>query len=232
MVYFGDSQDGLMPAFYLNLPDIPLLEIPPFDTLKQKVGAHEALFLHQTHSDQGLMVNEANKAIIRPFKPEGDFLITVLPQVAMGVMTADCLPIIYYDAKNKIAAAAHAGWRGSVLGIAVKTVERMQELYGTHLEDIQLFFGPSAHVCCYEVQPDFERHLAGYSEGKKFLIKRDNKVYFDVPGFNRMLFEALGIKPGQISEIYAQCTMCKGGFCSARLGGPESCRQMTVICLK
>jgi len=231
MIYFGDSQDALMPAYYLNLPDKPLITLPPFDKLKAKIHARQAFFLHQTHSDQGLVVDQANLGTIRSFKPEGDFLITALPQVAIGVMTADCLPIVYYDAKNMIVAATHAGWRGSVLGIAVKTIERMQEVYGTQVKDIQVFFGPSAHVCCYEVQPDFEQHLTGFLEGKKFLIKRSNKLFFDVPGFNRMQLEALGIPSEHIYEEYAQCTMCKGGFCSARGGGQEACRQMTVICL-
>lgn len=230
-IYFGDTQDGLIPAYYLNLPETPLLELELFSKLKTDMELKNLIFLHQTHSDQGLIITQDNLAAIRPFKIEGDYLLTDLEHVGIGVMTADCLPIVFYDSVHHAIAVIHAGWRGSVLGIAVKTLESMQERYGTKPEDIEVFFGPSALVCCYEVSQDFQSHLEGFSSMNKqqVLIERDNKLFFDVPLFNRLQLQAAGIRRDAINTCYNLCTMCDLSFYSHRRDGAVAGRQMTVI---
>lgn len=230
-IYFGDAQDGLMPQYYLNLPNTPLLELEPFSEIKEKLGLKDLMFLHQTHSDQGLVVNQACLAINRPFKAEGDYLTTNINHVGIGVMTADCLPILFFDKNNNAIAAIHAGWKGSVLGVAIKALERMQEVYGTKSEDVIVFFGPSARVCCYEVSHDFESHLEGFSkvDRKQVFIEKENKFFFNVPLFNQLQLEAAGVKKEAISTEYNLCSMCNKTFYSSRRD--NSGRQMTVICL-
>lgn len=230
-IYFGGAKDGLMPPYYLNLPDTPLLELSPFDGLKGLLGLKNLMFLHQTHSNQGLVVDQASLAASRPFKVEGDYLVTNLKHIGIGIMTADCLPILFYDRANNAVAAIHAGWRGSVLGIAAKALERMQEEYGTRSEDLAVFFGPSALACCYEVSRGFEANLEGFTpaDNAQVLVERNNKLYFDVPLFNRLQLEAAGVKKDSISTEYNVCTMCNKALYSSRRD--NSGRQMTVICL-
>ena len=232
-IYFGDASDKLMPPYYLNLPDKFLLELEPFNGLKAKLGLKNLMFLHQTHSDQGFVVTQDFLAANRPFKIDGDYLITDIQHAGIGVMTADCLPILFYDRRNNVIAAIHAGWRGSVLGVAVKAMERMRETYGTQPEDISVFFGPSALVCCYEVSRGFESHLEGFSwvDKQQVFIERNNKLFFDVPRFNQLQLEAAGIKNEAIFTEYNLCTMCNTSFYSHRRDGEAAGRQMTVICL-
>lgn len=232
-LYFGDAQDGLMPAYYLNLPHKPLLEIEPFSELKGELSLKSLMFLHQTHSDQGLVLDERTMAIACPFKEDGDYLTTNMPHAGIGVMTADCLPIALYDTKNKAIAIIHAGWKGSVLGVAIKALERMQEVYGTHPESVSVFFGPSALVCCYEVSRGFESHLEGFSwiNKQQVFIERDDKLFFNVPLFNQLQLEAAGIKREFINSEYNVCTLCDSSFYSHRRDGQNAGRQMTVVCL-
>ena len=230
-IYFGGVQDQLMPAWYLNLPDTPLLELAPFSRLKASFGLHDLMFLHQIHSDKGVLVDQDCLGINRPFKVDGDYLVTAMKHVGIGVMTADCLPIMLYDSQNKSVAAIHAGWRGSVAGIAVKALEHMQEACGTQPSAITVFFGPSARVCCYEVSKGFEEHLAGFSwlDKQQVLVQRDNKLFFNVPLFNQLQLEAAGVANAAISTEYNLCTMCDSSFYSSRRD--NSGRQMTVIWL-
>lgn len=232
-IYFGTAQDKLMPAFYLNLPPEPfILDIEPFSKLRKAMHLEELMFLHQTHSDKGVVIDEPTLIQSRPFKLDGDFLITQLNHVGIGVMTGDCLPIVYHDRVHNVAAIAHAGWRGSVLGVAVKTIERMYETYGTKADQLSVFFGPSAKVCCYKVSADFKQHLEGFAHPEKVLIEHGNELYFDLPGFNRLQLEAIGIKKEAIHLDYNCCTMCKDDvFYSHRRQGELAGRQMTVVCL-
>lgn len=72
-----------------------------------------------------------------------DALITTLPRTCIGVSTADCVPILMYDARTRAIAAAHAGWRGTVARIGRKTIEAMQQRYGTKPEELKIVIGPS-----------------------------------------------------------------------------------------
>jgi YfiH family protein len=230
-VYFGDAQDGLMPVYYLNLPDTPLLELEPFSKLKAKMGLKDLIFLHQTHSERGSIVTPDFLAKNRPFKTEGDYLVTGIMQVGIGVMTADCLPIVFFDTIHHAIAVIHAGWRGSVLGVAIKALETMQEAYGTKPEDVAVFFGPSALGCCYEVSADFGNHLEGLSQPDKaqVLVERDSKFFFDNSLFNQLQLQAAGIRKEAINAEYNLCTMCDSAFYSHRRDREAAGRQMTVI---
>lgn len=231
-IYFGNKHDNLFQAFYLNLPNEPLLSIDPFSKLKKEMHVQQLMFLHQTHSTDGMMVDQEELNTVRPFKQDGDFLITHLLHVGIGIMAGDCIPIIYYDSVENIVAIAHAGWRGSVDGIAVKTLEKMQEEYGSRPKNISIFLGPSAKKCCYEVSPSFKEHLAGFAHTDQVLHERNDKLYFDVPLFNVLQLLAHGIHKEAIHLQYSLCTMCDHQFCSHRREGEKACRQMTVVSLR
>jgi hypothetical protein len=81
----------------------------------------------------------------------GDAVVSTRPGLLLAVQVADCLPLLLVDAKRRVVAAVHAGWRGTVKRIAEKTVGRMRQEFGTNPKDVRAAFGPSIRRCCYEV---------------------------------------------------------------------------------
>lgn len=232
-IYFGNAQDNLYPNMYLNLPVAKhVLDIKPFVALRRIMHIDSLIFLRQVHSNQGIALSAAEAATLRPFSCEGDFLITDVPLVGIGVMTADCLPIVMYDNVNNVIAIAHAGWQGSVNGVARNAVERMCEIYGSEPEHIRVFFGPSAKVCCYTVTNDFLRNLEKFSEVDRVIQRHDGKNFFDLPLFNKLQLESIGIKKEAFRLEYNICTICDKKFFSFRRQGQKAGRQMTVVSLK
>lgn len=225
-LYFGNAQDSVNKLWDCIPTEQPLVLHKQFASVAGKIGADHLAFLYQTHGIAGMVVTDR----IPAFAPEGDFLITAQKKVGIGVMTADCLPILFYDTKNHVAAIAHAGWRGTVAGIGPETVKHMQINFDTRAEDLQIFFGPSAKICCYEVGDDFKKMLPNYAD--LVLHNRENKTYFDVPRLNALLLQEVGIVPSQISLAYNQCTICDHQFCSHRRQPDAAGRQMSIILLR
>jgi YfiH family protein len=232
-IYFGDAQDKLYPDEYLNLlADQNILDIEPFSKLKKLMDLEQLIFLKQIHSADGMMITKENAQEIKSFKQEGDFLMTKAHKVGLGVMAADCLPIVLFDNHNNVTAIIHAGWRGSVQKIAVKTVEHMQQLYKTDPERLQVFFGPSAKVCCYKVTDEFVQELDNFPYVDKVLQRVGDQLMFDLPELNRKQLRAIGVKKEAFRMQYNICTICDDSFFSYRRQGDKAGRQMTVVSLK
>ncbi len=104
--------------------------------------------LRQNHSDKILAADRAGCI------GEGDALITATPGIALAVRTADCLPILMADPRNQAVAAVHAGWRGTLAGIVPKTVQAMQQQFGTRPQELVAAIGPGIGWCCFEVGPE------------------------------------------------------------------------------
>lgn len=111
--------------------------------------ADERLVLpRQTHSDNIAIVTLETPSEVL----EGvDAVITPVEGLCIGVSTADCIPLLYFDAQHRVVAAVHAGWRGTVSGIARKTLLLMQEVYGTKPENLQVVVGPGISARAFEV---------------------------------------------------------------------------------
>ena len=104
--------------------------------------------LRQFHSDVIHLFDAAPEQA-----PRGDAAITCTTGLALGIQTADCLPILLVDPERRAVAAIHAGWRGTLQRITGKTLGRMQMNLGTHPESVIAVLGPGIGVCCYEVGP-------------------------------------------------------------------------------
>lgn len=89
-----------------------------------------------------------------PSAREGDALVTDRPGVAVGVVTADCLPILLTGPDRRVVAAVHAGWRGTLAGVATATLAVLKDRYGTAPGDLIALLGPCIRPCCYEVGPE------------------------------------------------------------------------------
>ena len=221
-LYFGDEKDAISKKDHCIATAQPLINHAVFKPIADRLEIQQLALLNQTHSVDGFIV----KDIIPAFNIDGDYLITQQKNIGLGVMTADCLPIVFYDTKN-CAAIAHAGWRGSIGQIAVCTIKKMQE-EGSQIADIQVFLGPSAKVCCYEVNADFVKNIPFREH---VIVERNSKLHFDLPGLNIMQLKNCGIKREAINTEYNFCTICNHRFFSYRRQGENAGRQMTVIAL-
>ena len=111
-------------------------------------------YLDQVHSDKVFIYDGLNKNIK---DEEGDAIITNVDNTAIGVFTADCVPIIIADVKNNIIASIHSGWRGTFNSIIVKTLEKMLNEFKTDISETKVFIGPHIRQCCYEVSEELKK---------------------------------------------------------------------------
>jgi len=137
--------------------------------------------LNQTHSNN-VIYFENNKSIKN--KIPGDAIVSKAKEVAFGILTADCAPILFYDPKNKITGCAHAGWKGALNGIIKNTIKKFNEL-NTPNADLIAVVGPCIKKENYEVKEDFyEKFISKDKNNIIFFEKVDNDKYvFDLRRF-------------------------------------------------
>jgi len=131
--------------------------------LLRAIGASKMrlVTLRQIHCDISHRVNESNAEALADEPPQGDALYTREPGVLLAVQTADCIPILFADTKQRTIAAIHSGWRGTLRRIAAKTLGRMQMELQTRSQDVVAALGPGIGRCCYEVGSDVAREFHG-----------------------------------------------------------------------
>src|SRR5262245_49153601 len=139
---------------------------------------------------------------------QADAMVTSTPGLALGLLTADCAPVLFADGEARVIGAAHAGWRGALSGIVEATVKAMEKL-GAKPERIAAVIGPSISQKAYEVGSDYvERFLAEEPGSEAFFITDEGsgEPHFDLPGYvGERLFRA-GV--GQIADL-GLCTYCE-----------------------
>ena len=141
---------------------------------------------------------------------EADGLMTDLPGVALVVYSADCIPILFYDPARRVAAAAHAGWRGTAAGIAAAAVKRMGEVYGCQPGDILAAVGPGIGPDCFETHEDVPNAMtAALSTAvlRHIKIKENGKFAIDLKAINAMRLEQVGLAAEHIA-VSSLCTSC------------------------
>jgi len=165
-------------------------------------GETSLVTLHQVHGATALCVEGPVPARDRP---KADAVVTRTPGLAVGVLTADCAPVLLADSEARVVAAAHAGWRGAVAGIVEAAVGEM-ERQGARRERIRAAIGPAIGQGAYEVGPDFEAELLkGCADNARYFLRIDAnaRARFDLPGFVEGRLSAAGL--GQI-ERQSACT--------------------------
>lgn len=140
--------------------------------------------------------------------PKADAVVTAKPGLAIGVLTADCAPVLLCDGEARVIGAAHAGWRGALSGIVEATVEAMGKL-GAKPGRITAVIGPAISQKAYEVGSDFvERFLADEPESSGFFITDEGsgEPHFDLPAFVGERLARAGV--GAIADL-GLCTYCE-----------------------
>jgi len=136
---------------------------------------------------------------------EADALGTHTPGVAVGVLTADCVPILIADPRARRVAAVHSGWRGTELEV-VRAGIRALEDRGSRPGDLWVAVGPSIRACCYEVSEDLAvRFEARF--GPQAVARRDGTVRLDLIAALMASLRQAGVPPTQI-DVLPQCTAC------------------------
>jgi len=148
-----------------------------------------------------------------------DAMITNTPGIMLMIQVADCVPLLFFDAKRKVIAVAHAGWRGTVLSIAKHTVESMVKRFRSDPRDIYVGIGPSIGPCCYEVGHEVIKEVEKNLKNAKDLIKvKYGSAYFDLWEANKRQLIDSGIPLSNI-EVSGICTNCNSNtFFSSRAG--------------
>jgi polyphenol oxidase len=185
--------------------------------------------LRQIHSDLIHRVSEIPEGPLT-----GDGMVTNVPGILLGILTADCLPVILVDAKRRAVGVFHAGWRGTAKRIVEKGVGEMHRWFGTDPGDLRAAIGPGIRVCCYTVGPEvrsaFETQFRYgrdlFRETKErnevherypllFLTARPpghselpKKIFLDLAEANRLQLIDAGVPKKNISDL-GLCTFCK-----------------------
>jgi YfiH family protein len=141
---------------------------------------HELITVRQVHSADVVTVAGP---LTDPL-PEADALVSATPGVLLGILTADCSPILLADPQARIIGAAHAGWKGALSGIVGATVTAMEQL-GADRGRIIAAIGPTISVAHYEVGPDFMADALALAPGARpfFSMSPGQRPHFDLPGF-------------------------------------------------
>lgn len=131
--------------------------------------------LNQIHGHKVIKVSRPTISL-----QEGDGLVTGEKQLALGIWTADCGPVLFYDPKTEIIGACHAGWKGAKSGILQETLKAMESL-GAKRSQIYATLGPTIHQENYEVGPEFPELIGGIYENYFYPSQRKGCHYFNLP---------------------------------------------------
>lgn len=172
----------------------------------------------QTHTTNIRAVTEADrgKGFARPKDyTDIDGLITNVPGLVLATFYADCVPLYFVDPVKKAIGLSHSGWRGTVGKIGKKTVERMQEEYGSNPTDIRAVIGPSICQDCYEVSADvIEEFRKAFSKEywpELYYAKENGKYQLNLWRANELIFREAGILP-EHTAVTDLCTCCNSSL--------------------
>jgi polyphenol oxidase len=168
-------------------------------------------------------------------RPEGDAMVTATHGLALGILTADCAPVLLADPKAKVIGAAHAGWKGALGGVLEATLEAMEKL-GAQRMRIQCAIGPCISQESYEVGWDFrDRFLELGLKNRRFFVPSDKEGHyrFDLPGYAAHRLTAAGV--GAVAALGVCTYPPENGFFSFRRAThavePDYGRQISAIVL-
>ncbi len=197
--------------------------------MKLAVGIHDGrvVTMKQVHGDQIVEVRDASLKEAG----EADAMLTSKPDIFLGVLTADCVPILLVAPGERVVGAVHAGWRGTLAGVARKAVERLSDVYGIAPSNLEAALGPCIGACCYEVGEDVVEPLrANWGALADASLETSGvKPHVDLRSLNRDILTQAGVRPDRVFEI-GPCTKCAAeDYFSYRREGSETGRQMSVI---
>ena len=206
------------------------------------IAESQLILPYQTHSDKVAVIynhflqmsnDERYKAL-----QDIDAVVTALPNICIGVSTADCIPVLLHDRKHNVIAAIHAGWRGTVAGIVKKSIEVMRHRYNSCAHDIKAIIAPGISIDAFEVGDEVYEEFCKAGFAMQQIARRypaaagGEKWHIDLWEANSLLLQQCGIARENI-HIAGVCTYKNcSNFFSARRLGIKSGRIFSGILLK
>lgn len=157
--------------------------------IRKTMGADHLLYCYQIHSPTVVTVTQPWTE-----RPQADAMVTREPRIALCILTADCVPVLFADPIARVIGAAHAGWRGAFEGVCEATIEAMEAL-GADRDNITAAIGPAIQQASYEVGPEFRDTWVGAHQWTDRLFKagEGEKSYFDLTGYVRTTLLSEGV---------------------------------------
>ena len=192
------------------------------------IDSNRLVMPHQVHDCVVRRIDGPQQGVI-----EGvDAVMTDVPQLCIGVSTADCIPVLLYDSTHRAVSAVHAGWRGTVLRIVQKAVEAMCHAYGTAPADLQAVIGPGISLDSFEVGDEVYDQFLSVGFDMQPISRREAKWHIDLPMCNRLQLMEAGV-PADHIQMTNICTYQQyDRYFSARRLGIQSGRIYTGILIK
>ncbi len=230
---FSTRQDGVSAGVYgsfnlgLSTGDDPAKVAQNRKAFLEAFGVteHQVCALEQVHG------NKVVEAAPAWFKEKADAAVTNQPNLLLIIGTADCLPILFHDPVKAAIGAAHAGWKGSSMGISQRVIEKMQALYGSSPADIKVVIGPCIKGACYQVGKEvIGEFRKNHFPETVYQPDDDGRYRLDLVAANRWLLESLGV---QHIHSLDDCTHCdQEQFYSHRRDGLKRGSHWSGIMLK
>ena len=209
--------------------------VEAFSTRRDSVLPYPVITGHQVHGTEVAVVDRPD--LTREDLEGYDALVTALPGVAIGVRTADCVPILLYDGRKRVVAAVHSGWKGTVQKISRRTLLVLEEQFGCRPEDMHAALGPCIGAESFQVGPEVVDRFRGqgFPMDEIWRIKSGHPEipmhdghHLDLVRANTWLLEQCGVQPDNISvagiDSYRDAT-----FFSARREGIACGRTINAI---
>ena len=172
------------------------------------VPEERLVLMGQVHGDR-IRILDGGPLPSEPL-PECDGLITDRPGVALGIRTADCVPVLFVDPVRRVIGVAHAGWRGTALGIAAAMADLFERRFGSRRGDLRAAIGPAIGPCCYQVDAPVVAALSSGWDASTFLkpCREEGRWMLDLAAANRLQLIEGGLSPRNI-DVAGQCTACR-----------------------
>jgi len=184
----------------------------------------------QIHSDRSLLVRCGASGVAG----EGDALLTDAQGIALGVATADCLPLAAIDPDAGVLAVVHAGWRGTLSGVLGKAIEAMTEQLGAVPGRIRIGTGAAVGACCYEVGPEVVEAFTDrrFDHASRIFRRPGNgSIHLDLIEANRLQALEAGVRGDHYAAL-GLCTVCRPDAChSYRRDGAGAGRMWLLAAL-
>ncbi len=213
---FFNSLGGVSSGVYKSLNcgtgsnDNKINIIKNLKIVSKKIGTNKKIvLLNQQHGSKIYFINKLPRK-----KLLGDGMVTNSRGISIGILTADCAPILFFDSKKNIVGAVHSGWKGAYKKIGKKMVNFFKKK-GSKLNDICAVIGPCISQNNYEIKNDFKKKFLRQStQNKKYFKIMKNKIYFDLKGYIFKQLKNAGIN--NIEIIKKDTFNPKNNFFSAR----------------
>ncbi len=189
----GGASSGVFAGLNCGSGSSDLAEIVEINRARvaaaMEVPIENLVTVHQVHSADVVRVGQPMSA-----RPKADAMVTAVPGIGLGILTADCQPVLFSDPVAGVIGAAHAGWRGAQSGVLEAVVAAMVQL-GSKPQDIRAVIGPTISQRAYEVGQEFYESFTDQApETRRFFVNgRAGKFLFDLPSYGLDRLRAAGV---------------------------------------